>query len=321
MTQRALITGIGGQDGSLLAERLIDEGYEVVGVTRRDPAEYPNLERVRGRALILAVDLRDCSSVERVLREVEPTEAYNFASATFVPASWDDPVDTLHHAAAVTTALLEAIRSTGGEIRFCQASSSEIFGDPAEVPQTETTPVQPITPYGMAKALVHWLTRAYRSQHDLHASSAILYNHESPRRPATFLPRKVSLGVARIKAGLQHELRLGDLDARRDWGFAGDYVSAMHRMTCAPSPSDYVVATGELHSVRELVAIAFARAGLDPDEHVTVDETLVRRERSRELVGDASKARERLGWAPVLSFEELVWLLVDSDLERVAAAA
>jgi GDPmannose 4,6-dehydratase len=317
VTKRALITGIGGQDGSLLAEQLLDDGYEVAGVTRRDPSEYESLDAVRDRISFFSIDLCDPCALERVVRELEPTETYNFASSSFVPASWEHPVESVRLATVGTTALLEAIRAAGRDVRFCQASSSEIFGDPAEVPQTEDTPVRPVTPYGAAKAFAHSLTAAYRSRHGLHASSAILYNHESPRRPGTFLPRKVSLAVARIKAGLEDELHLGDLHARRDWGLADDYVRAMRSMAAAAEPADYVIATGESHSVGELVTLAFDHVGLDAREYVRMDRDLVRAERSRRLVGDASKARGHLGWAPTVSFDELVRLLVDGDLARL----
>ena len=321
-TRRALVTGIGGQDGSLLAELLLERGYEVFGVVRRGSTDYPNLAGIRDRVQLIGADLLDGRSLQDTLREVQPHELYNLASVSFVPASWDEPVLTAEFAAVGVTTILEAIRRVDPEIRFYQASSSEIFGDPQEVPQTERTPLRPLTPYGVAKAYAHFIVGSYRRRYDLHASSGILYNHESPRRPLDFLPRKVSHAVARIAEGLQGELWVGDLDARRDWGWAGDSVRAMWLMLQQDEADDYVIATGETHSVEELVTCAFERVGLDPKAYVHVDETLQRgKAQLHDLVGDPSRARERLGWEPTVDFEGLVALLVDADLERVRAEA
>ena len=322
MSRRALVTGIGGQDGSHLAELLLEQGYEVVGVVRRGSTDYPSLAAVRDRVELIGADLLDRRSLEDTLREVQPQELYNLASVSFVPASWDEPVLTAEFAAVGVTTVLEAIRKVDPSIRFYQASSSEIFGEPREVPQNERTPLHPITPYGVAKAYAHFIVGSYRRRYDLHASSGILYNHESPRRPLDFLPRKVSHAVARIAEGLQGELWVGDLDARRDWGYAADYVRAMWLMLQRDEADDYVIATGETHSVEELVTAAFARAGLDWQEYVHVDESLRRgKAQLHDLVGDPSKARDRLGWEPTVDFEGLVGLLVDADLERVRAEA
>jgi GDPmannose 4,6-dehydratase len=317
--KRALITGIGGQDGSFLAELLLGEGYDVFGTLRRDLSEYPNLDGIRSRITAVAADLLDQASLERALRESEAHEVYNLASVSFVPASWDNPALTAEFAAVGVTTMLEAIRAVDPEIRFYQASSSEIFGEPLEVPQTERTPLAPLTPYGVAKAYGHFITRSYRRRYGLHASSGILYNHESPRRPPEFLPRKVSRAVARIKAGLQDELLLGDLEARRDWGYAGDYVRAMWLMLQQKTADDYVIATGQARSVRDLVAVAFARVGLDYRDFVRTDERFVRgKAELHDLVGDPSHAHEQLGWAPHRSFEDLVSLLVDTDTMTLA---
>jgi GDPmannose 4,6-dehydratase len=321
MARRALITGIGGQDGSLLAELLLDEGYEVFGALRRDPSEYPNLATIHDRIRLVDARLLEQASLERALHESEADEVYNLASVSFVPASWDEPVRTAEFAAVGVTTMLEAIRAVNPDVRFYQASSSEIYGEPVETPQTERTPLAPLTPYGVAKAYGHFITRSYRTRYGLHASSGILYNHESPRRPPEFLPRKVSLAVARIQAGLQDELVLGDLDARRDWGYAGDYVRAMWLMLQQEEADDYVIASGELRSVRDLVERAFACVDLDWRDYVRTDESLVRgKAELHDLVGDASRARERLEWQPVVDFGELVRLLVDADVSRSATA-
>jgi GDPmannose 4,6-dehydratase len=319
MSRGALITGVGGQDGSLLAELLLDRNYEVFGVAPRPVHEYANLAGVAGRIEVWQADLLDGASLERALRESGAQEVYNLASVSFVPASWDHPVRTAELAAVGTTVMLEAVRRVDSGIRFYQASSSEIFGEPAETPQRESTPLAPLTPYGVAKAYAHFITQSYRKRYDLHASSGILYNHESPRRPPTFLPRKVSSAAARIAAGVESELVLGDLDARRDWGHAGDYVHAMWLMLQQPEAADYLIATGESHTVRQLVDRAFARLGLDYREYVRSDPGLVRgRAELHHLVGDASKARSELGWAPTLSFGELVDCLVDADVAALA---
>jgi GDPmannose 4,6-dehydratase len=316
--KRALITGIGGQDGSLLADLLLDRGYAVYGVAPREHDAYENLASIRDKLEVVRADLLDQRALRDAVGQAQPDEVYNLASPSFVPQSWDTPVETAEFAAVGVTSLLEAVRAVAPEARVYQASSSEIFGAPTESPQTEATPLHPVTPYGVAKAYGHLIVGSYRMRYGLHLSSGILYNHESPRRPETFLPRKVSLGVARIAAGLQDELVLGDLDARRDWGFAGDYVRAMWLMLQQDEPADYVIASGESHSVQELVELAFAHAGLDWREHVRVDASLVRgRAELHDLVGDPTRARERLGWSPEVSFPELVRLLVDADVARV----
>ena len=322
MTGRALITGVGGQDGSYLTELLLEAGYEVVGLVRPGSPRYPNLEHLEDRIELQEADLLNQTSLAQALRSARPTEVYNLAAPSFVPASWDAPVHTAEFAAVGATSLLEAIRTVDSGIRFYQASSSEIFGDPAESPQTETTTLAPVTPYGVAKAYAHFSARSYRHRYGLFACSGILYNHESPRRPLEFLPRKVAHGAASISLGLERELVLGDLDARRDWGYAGDYVRAMHSMLQQDDPDDYVVASGEGHSVRELVQVAFEHVGLDWQDHVRVDSALERgRAELHHLVGDASKARTRLGWSPEVGFTELVHLLVDADLARLQATA
>ena len=319
--RRALIIGVGGQDGSFLAELLLAEGYEVFGVVRQPTStRFENLEPIRDRLELLLADVLHELSLVDVLSSSRPHEVYNLASPSFVPMSWRQPVLTAEFAAVGCTALLEAIRRVDAEVRFYQASSSEIFGEPREVPQVEETPLAPVTPYGVAKAYAHFITRSYRRRYGLHASSGILYNHESPRRPQDFVTRKVARAAAAISLGLQSEVLLGDLDARRDWGYAGDYVRAMWLMLQQQVADDYVIATGETHSVRELVECAFGRVGLDWQDHVRVDESLVRgKAELHDLVGDAAKARERLGWEPTVDFEGLVHMLVDADLERLRA--
>jgi GDPmannose 4,6-dehydratase len=310
---RAIVTGAGGQDGSYLAELLLAEGYDVVALIRDAGREYPNLAAVRGMVELVAVDLLDRATLESTLRAHRPTEVYNLASPSFVPRSWDYPVETAEFAAVGVTSLLEAVRAVDPGIRIYQASSSEIFGEPGAVPQTETTPLSPVTPYGVAKAYGHFIIGSYRRRYGLHASAGVLYNHESPRRPVDFLPSKVAHAVARIAAGSGDQLTLGDLDAQRDWGFAPDYVRAMWLMLQQDEPGDYVIATGELHSVQELVELAFTRVGLDWREHVRIDDALKRGQAElHRLVGDTTKARTRLGWQPSVTFEELVALLVDA---------
>ena len=319
--RRALIIGIAGQDGSLLAELLLDEGYEVFGVVRQPASmRFENLDAVRGQVQLMQSDVLDELSLVDVLTSAQPHEVYNLASPSFVPMSWRQPVLTAEFAAVGVTALLEAIRRVDDSIRFYQASSSEVFGEPREVPQTEETPLAPVTPYGVAKAYGHFITRTYRRQYGLHASSGILYNHESPRRPLDFVPRKIAHAAAAISLDLESEVVLGDLDARRDWGFAGDYVRAMWLLLQQDEADDYVIATGETHSVRELAECAFAHVGLDWRDHVRVDDSLRRgKAELHDLVGDASKARERLGWTPQVDFEGLVQLLVDADVARLRA--
>lgn len=321
-SRRALIIGIAGQDGSLLAELLLAEGYEVFGVVRQPAStRFENLEAIRSDLELLQADVLDELSLVDVLTSCRPHEVYNLAAPSFVPMSWRQPVLTAEFAAVGCTALLEAVRRVDDSIRFYQASSSEIFGEPREVPQTEETPLAPVTPYGVAKAYAHFITRSYRRRYGLHASSGILYNHESPRRPLDFVTRKITNAAAAISLGLETEVSLGDLGARRDWGYAGDYVRAMWLMLRQEEPGDYVIASGESHSVRELAACAFARVDLDWEDHVRVDDSLLRgKAELHDLVGDASKAREELGWSPTTDFEGLVHLLVDADVERLRAA-
>jgi GDPmannose 4,6-dehydratase len=315
---RALITGIGGQDGSLLAELLLERGYSVSGVVRPGAGPYPNLDSSRDRLELLEADLLDQRSLAAALEAAQPEEVYNLAAPSFVPVSWERPVETAGFAAVGATSLLEAIRLVDPSIRFYQASSSEIFGEPRQSPQTEETPLEPVTPYGVAKAYAHFIVHSYRRQYRLFACSGILYNHESPRRPLEFLPRKVAHGAAAISLGLESELVLGDLDARRDWGYAGDYVRAMWLMLQQEEAGDYVVASGESHSVRELVQCAFAHVGLDWQEYVRVDPGLQRGAAElHRLVGDATRAREALDWRPELDFEQLIHLLVDADLAHL----
>jgi GDPmannose 4,6-dehydratase len=317
--RRALVTGIAGQDGSLLAELLLEQGYEVFGVVRRPTSEhFENLEPVRDRIELVQADLLDELSLVDALKTCRPHEVYNLASPSFVPMSWRQPVLTAEFAAVGVTALLESIRLVDPDVRFYQASSSEIFGEPREVPQTEETALAPVTPYGVAKAYGHLIVRSYRKRYGLFACSGILYNHESPRRPPDFVTRKVARAAAAISLGLEGELWLGDLDARRDWGYAGDYVRAMWLMLQQDAADDYVIASGVAHSVRELVELAFGHVGLDWQEYVHIDESLVRGAAElHDLVGDSTRARERLGWQPTVGFEGLVRLLVDADLERL----
>jgi len=317
--RRALVTGIGGQDGSLLAELLLDKGYDVYGVVRREGSNYANLDGVRDRIELIQADLNNELALVRALRACRPHEVYNLASVSFVPISWEQPVLTAELAAVGATALLEAIREVDSQIRFYQASSSEIFGEPLETPQTERTPLAPLTPYGVAKAYAHFITRSYRLRYGLHASAGILYNHESPRRPLEFLPSKVANAAAGIKLGRVGELWLGDMSSQRDWSYAGDSVRAMWLMLQQDEPDDYVIASGELHSVQELVQYAFEHVGLDWQDHVHIDESLKRgKAELHDLVGDPTKARERLGWVPEVPFEELVRMLVDAELEKLS---
>jgi GDPmannose 4,6-dehydratase len=315
---RALITGVAGQDGSYLAELLLEKGYAVFGVVRGG-GEFPNLDAIRDRIELIEADLLDQGSLVRALAHTEPREVYHLAAPSFVPASWERPVETAEFAAVGATAMLEALRTVAPEARFYQASSSEIFGHPRERPQSELTPLSPLTPYGVAKAYAHFIVGSYRERYGLHVSSGILYNHESPRRPTNFVTRKISHAAAAISLGLQDSVELGNLDACRDWGYAGDYVHAMWLMLQQDEPGDYVIATGALHSVRELVERAFARVGLDWEEHVRLDESLQRGKAELfDLVGDPSKARERLGWRGEVDFEQLVDLLVDADLAALS---
>jgi GDPmannose 4,6-dehydratase len=318
--RRALITGVTGQDGSYLAEFLLEKGYEVHGMIRRASTE--SVERIHhlvDRITLIQADLLDQNSLVGALREAQPAEVYNLAAQSFVPTSWRQPVLTAEFTAVGVTRMLEAIRAVDPQVRFYQASSSEMFGK-AEPPQNETTPFHPRSPYGVAKVYGHHITVNYRESYGLFAASGILFNHESPRRGIEFVTRKISDGVARIKLGLADELRLGTLDAKRDWGFAGDYVDAMWRMLQQDEAQDYVIATGEAHSVREFVETAFEHAGLDPDRHVVIDQSFVRPAEVDHLVGDSSRARAELGWEPRVSFRELVEMMVDADLARLEGA-
>jgi GDPmannose 4,6-dehydratase len=317
---RALITGITGQDGSYLAELLLDRGYEVFGMVRRASTEHvERIAHILDRITLVQADVLDQFSLVAALEEARPAEVYNLAAQSFVPTSWRQPVLTAEFSGVGVTRMLEAIRTTDPSIRFYQASSSEMFGKVREVPQDETTPFYPRSPYGVAKTYGHFITVNYRESYGIFAVSGILFNHESPRRGLEFVTRKVSDGVARIKLDRADELRLGNLDARRDWGFAGDYVEAMWLMMQRDEPTDYVVATGEAHSVREFVEIAFDHVGLDPERHVVVDPRFERPAEVDHLVGDASRARRELSWEPRVSFENLVRMMVDADLERLSS--
>jgi GDPmannose 4,6-dehydratase len=317
--RRALITGITGQDGSFLADLLLEKGYEVHGMVRRSSTEtFQRLTHIRDDITLHTGDLLDQRSLTDVLRACTPHEIYNLAAMSFVAASWTQPVLTAEFTGTGVTRMLEAMREAAPDARFYQASSSEMFGKVLEVPQTEKTPFYPRSPYGVAKAYGHFITVNYRESYDLFACSGILFNHESERRGLEFVTRKVTHGAAAIKLGLQTELALGNLDAERDWGYAKDYVEAMWLMLQQDEPEDYVIATNEAHSVRELVNIAFARVGLDPDDHVRIDPQFYRPAEVDHLIGSYQKAKEKLGWEPRTSFEELVNLMVDADLELLA---
>lgn len=322
MSKRAVITGVTGQDGSYLAEMLLEKGYEVVGVTRRLSA--PNLERIehlRGRIDLRQADLLDEVSLLNVVDEVRPHEFYNLAAMSFVPASWRQPLLTGEYNAQGVTRILDAIRRLDTSIRFYQASSSEMFGQARQTPQTEETPFHPRSPYAAAKTFAHHITVNYRESYGLFAVSGILFNHESPRRGLEFVTRKVTDGAARIKLGLADHLSLGNLDAHRDWGFAGDYVRAMWMMLQRDAPCDYVIATGVSRSVQELVETAFSHAGLDWRGHVRTDPGLLRPAEVEHLVGDASRARADLGWSPTVDFKRLIGMMVDADLARHRAGS
>jgi GDPmannose 4,6-dehydratase len=317
--KRALITGITGQDGSYLAELLLEKGYDVYGMVRRSSTEsFDRIGHITDQLSLIQADLLDQSSLVEALEQAQPAEVYNLGAQSFVPTSWRQPVLTAEFTAVGVTRILEAIRRVDPSIRFYQASSSEMFGKVREVPQSEQTPFYPRSPYGVAKAYGHFITVNYRESYGLYAVSGILFNHESPRRGLEFVTRKISDGVARIKLGLASELRLGNLDSKRDWGFAGDYVEAMWLMLQADEADDYVIATGEEHSVRECVEIACGHVGLDVERHIVVDPAFLRPAEVDQLVGDASKAREQLGWEPRVSFKELVEMMVDADLERLS---
>jgi GDPmannose 4,6-dehydratase len=321
MSKRAIITGITGQDGSYLAELLLSKGYEVVGVVRRASApNYWRIQHLLERLTLRPADLLDQLSLIRLVDDVRPHEFYNLAAMSFVPASWDQPMLTGEFNAQGVTRVLEAIRHVDPKIRLYQASSSEMFGKVREVPQTELTPFYPRSPYGVSKVFAHYITVNYRESYDLYAVSGMLFNHESPRRGLEFVTRKVTDGVARIKLGLAKTLSLGNLDAHRDWGFAGDYVRAMWMMLQPDRPDDYVIATGIAHSVKELVEVAFRHAGLEWQRHVTLDPKLIRPAEVEHLIGDCTKAKTQLGWKPAVDFTGLIKMMVDADLERLAAA-
>jgi len=318
MGKRALITGITGQDGSYLAELLLEKGYDVVGMVRRSSTvNFERITHLMGDVEFVPGDLIDQMSMVEILQDHRPEEVYNLAAQSFVQTSFGQPVLTGETTALGVTRLLDAIRMVDESIRYYQASSSEMFGKVREVPQTETTPFHPRSPYGVAKVYGHWITVNYRESYDLHASSGILFNHESPRRGLEFVTRKITHGVAQIALGQATELRLGNLDAQRDWGYAVDYVDAMWRMLQQEQPDDFVICTGVTHSVREFCELAFRRVGLDYADHVVTDEQFFRPAEVDLLVGDAAKAEERLGWMPKTSFTELVEMMVDNDLETL----
>jgi GDPmannose 4,6-dehydratase len=314
--KKALITGITGQDGSYLAEFLLEKGYQVIGMVRRtSTTNFDRIRDIQDEIILTQGDLLDQVSLVDIMKQHQPDEVYNLAAQSFVPTSWSQPVLTGQFTALGVTRMLDAMRMVVPEARFYQASSSEMFGKVREVPQNEHTPFYPRSPYGVAKVYGHWITVNYRESYDLFACSGILFNHESPRRGLEFVTRKVTHGAARVKLGLANELPMGNLDAERDWGYAGDYVRAMWLMLQQDSPDDFVVATGETHSVRELLEVAFEYVGLDYRDHVRVDERFLRPADVDQLVGDATKARQKLGWEPEVTFEELIRMMVDADLE------
>ena len=316
--KRALITGITGQDGSYLAEFLLDKGHEVFGLVRRTSIlNFERIKHIQDRIKLISGDLLDQNSLMNAIKESNPDEVYNLASQSFVPASWKQPVFTGEATALGVARMLEAIRAVNPKIKFYQASSSEMFGKVREVPQTEKTEFYPRSPYGVAKLYGHWITINYRESYNLFCCSGILFNHESPRRGLEFVTRKVTNTVAKIKLGLSNELRLGNLDAKRDWGFAGDYIRAMWLMLQQDEPDDYVISTGKTHSVRDLVKIAFDYVNLNWENYVVVDPKFIRPAEVKLLLGDSSKARKKLGWEPKINFENLVKLMVDADLETV----
>jgi GDPmannose 4,6-dehydratase len=321
MTKTALITGITGQDGSYLAEFLLDRGYKVVGMVRRSSTvNFGRIENIQDRIILAHGDLLDQTSLIEIMREHEPDEVYNLAAQSFVPTSWKQPVLTGEFTALGVTRMLEAMRSIVPDSRFYQASSSEMFGKVREVPQNEGTPFHPRSPYGVAKVYGHWITVNYRESYDLFACSGILFNHESPRRGLEFVTRKVTHGAALIKLGLSRQLRLGNLESRRDWGYAADYVQAMWQMLQLDTPDDYVVGTGETHSVQELCEVAFGCLDLNWQDHVVQDPEFYRPAEVDLLVSDPSKARQKLGWEPIVSFEELIEMMVEADLAQLKAA-
>jgi GDPmannose 4,6-dehydratase len=321
MAKRALITGLTGQDGSYLADHLLDLGYEVFGMVRRSSTETTErIAHLRDRVTFLQADLLDQASLDKALAESRPEEIYNLAAQSFVPTSWSQPVLTGEFTALGVARLLDALRQECPEARFYQASSSEMFGKVREVPQTESTPFHPRSPYAVAKAYGHHITVNYRESYGIYAVSGILFNHESPRRGREFVTRKITDGVARIKLGLQRELALGNLDSQRDWGFAGDYVRAMHLMLQQDEPGDYVIATGRTHSVKDFLQIAFDHVGLKWQDHVVQDPRFLRPAEVDQLIGDSTKAHRELGWEPTVTFEQLVTMMVDHDLALLEAA-
>lgn len=318
MAKKALITGITGQDGSYLAEFLLDKGYEVYGMVRRtSTVRYERIEHIQSKLHIIQGDMGDLSSLITAVSSIQPDEVYNLAAQSFVPTSWNQPVFTGDITGLGVTRILDAIRTVNPEIRFYQASSSEMFGKVQAVPQSETTPFYPRSPYGVAKVYGHWITVNYRESYDMYACSGILFNHESPRRGMEFVTHKVTYHAAKIKLGLASEIRIGNTDAKRDWGFAGDYVRAMWLMLQQDKPDDYVISTGETHSVERLLEVAFGCVGLNWKDYAVQDERFMRPAEVDLLVGDASKAKEKLGWEPEVTFEELIGMMVESDLKKL----
>lgn len=316
--KRALITGVTGQDGSYLAEFLLEKGYEVYGLRRRTSTpNYENINKVKDKIKWISGDLNDLASLIEAVRTSNPDEVYNLAAQSFVAASWPQPIATAQMTALSVTNMLEAVRIIKPDAKYYQASSSEMFGKVQEVPQKESTPFYPRSPYGVAKVYGHWITVNYRESFNMFACSGILFNHESPRRGLEFVTRKVTDGVARIKLGLANEIRMGNLDALRDWGFAGDYVKAMWLMLQQDEPDDYVISTGEMHTVRELLEIAFSYVGLRYEDHVVIDPEFVRPAEVDQLLGDCSKAKEKLGWTLDVGFNQLIHMMVDEDMKRV----
>ena len=316
--KKALITGITGQDGSYLAEFLLEKGYRVAGIVRRSSTErFERIDHIKNKIELKQADLLDQLSIIDAIKEFEPDEIYNLAAQSFVPTSWTQPILTGEFTALGVTRMLEAIRHINKRIKFYQASSSEMFGKVQQVPQTEKTPFYPRSPYGVAKVYGHWITVNYRESYNIFACSGILFNHESPRRGREFVTRKVTEGAAKIKLGLAKELRLGNLDAKRDWGYAKDYVRAMWLMLQQKEPSDYVIATGKEHSVQELVEISFGRLELKWKDYVVIDPALLRPAEVDHLVGDPSRAKKELGWEPQVSFQELIEMMVEADLDKL----
>jgi GDPmannose 4,6-dehydratase len=318
MAKRALITGITGQDGSYLADFLLGKGYDVFGMVRRSSMEkFDRIEHIKDEITIKQADLLDQYSLIKIIEDIKPEEIYNLAAMSFVPTSWNQPVLTAQFTAIGVTRVLEAIRAINPKIKFYQASSSEMFGKVKSIPQNEKTPFHPRSPYGVAKVYGHWITVNYRESYDIFAASGILFNHESPRRGIEFVTRKITYNAAKIKLGLLKELPLGNLEAKRDWGYAGDFVRAMWLMLQHDIPEDFVISTGETHSVRELVEIAFSRLDLDYNEYVILDKQFMRPAEVDLLIGDSSKAKEKLGWEPTVGFRQLIEMMVDSDIKLI----